>query len=183
MTPKPQKNAARTSHKKKNTSAPVTIEVHVVKAELEGSSEQLNAQCEAGLDPIETLGSMFTSILSQIKKLEPLNGKQITELTKACNKGPWSSDQKKSLAEAFKERGSCTGDELGAGVITRRKTQNCPYFENFVEQGDFIDIRSKLKFSRNARAHKIAFAAAKIGLTHPNEGTKFRMVSLLAWGG
>ena len=156
------------------------IEAHVIRTELDGASNQLAAQTEAGLDESETLTAMYTSLLNMLHHKAPLRSPEITDLTKASNAGPWTTDQKRAIADIL--RGSPLSND-GDNTPTKphtRKNQTVSHFENFCGPQLFIDIRDT-RFSTIARAHKIAKQASDVGITNPSSPTLFRMVSLLAW--
>jgi hypothetical protein len=153
--------------------------LQTVKDELASASELVTAQVEAGLSRDDTMEFLFSSSKAALSNLGAMTRQELTDVIKLCNTGPWSDDQKKELASIVSARmGDCLASE--PSHMHTRAMQYCPYFENFVPEEKWADIRSA-KQSVLSRAQILASVAKAINLVNPNEQTLFRMVSILAW--
>ena len=145
-----------------------------MKDELSGAKKLLAAQMKAGLDKDAILTGLFASTRARIESMSELSRQQITELTEMSNDGPWSDEQRKELANVMCNL--CVSNT----VKYRRSNQSCAFFENFVPQEKWREVKNT-KNSLLVRAQVLAKVAASIGLINPTEPTLFRMVAILAY--
>ena len=88
---------AKNKQNKRKSTPTAMVQVHEVLEELSGATLLLEAQVQAGLIEAETRDAMFRSVMTVISRMEAVNSKHVTELTRVANSGPWTAEQKRKL--------------------------------------------------------------------------------------
>lgn len=156
--------------------APCFDSLEDVIEDLKNSNSFLASQVKAGLGVDEVQDAMFHAWKSKLEQIEAASMLDRTALSDALDSGPWSTDQKTTLARVLSAIGG------GGKPPKRRSMQKCPHFENFITEASWAKIRSPLQYSRVARCAAIATEAKRAGLHNPDEPTLYRMVAVLAYG-
>ena len=101
------------------TAGPVAFQF--VRDELSGASDLLAAQNKAGLPEEETRESLFKNALHHVESLGKMTIAQQIELTNLVTDGPWTVDQKLTLASALRAQGHGGSTDGTAKKWHRRK--------------------------------------------------------------
>jgi hypothetical protein len=127
------------------------------------------------MDRDEVLQPLFDSWVARLSSLGKLQDGVKTQITKALKSTPFSQEQIKSLAHVV-----LTGGKTVKISKKRRPNQKCPAFENYVPEEAWLKMRSG-KLSRSSCSSIIAAVSRGVGIELPDEGTLFRMVSIIAY--
>lgn len=117
--------------------------------------------------------NQFAVLSSKINNTKAITAEDATAMTNAFEQGPWSGQQKSTLATdvATKLSSAPTGS---AG----RKTQTCLGFERFLTMKRMVVLKSDSSIS--LKVEELAEASAAIGLRCPSEQTLARMTATVS---
>jgi len=146
--------------------------------QLAGASELLRSQVAAGQNSDDVLESMYRSWQQRLSGMAHCGSpKQKSALTEAITAGPWTSEQRKELANAVLNNG---GGKRNAKKSARRENQRAHKFENLVPP----PVMSKLRdsgYSLVSKLSLVAGAGRSLGIELPDDKTIWRMLSLVAY--
>ena len=146
--------------------------------QLAGASELLRSQVDAGQNSDDVLESMYRSWQQRLGSVTHCGSpKQKSALTEAITAGPWTSEQRKELANAVLNNG---GAKRNAKKSARRDNQRAHKFENLVPP----TVMSKLRdtgYSLVSKLSLVARAGKSLGIELPDDKTIWRMLSLVAY--
>ena len=161
------------------------MEVEPFCQELRQVGELLCEQATAGLNRAETLDSLFEGKKTSLESFVGASASDKDMIVGAIRGGPWDTRQVVELVNTLDGKGCKRPRKggLGGDALTtqRRKNQDAPQFENFIDEKLWIDLRSPTKFSPASRCHMLARSAAKLGICNPSQNLLYRLVQMLAY--
>ena len=123
-----------------------------------------------GGDDIEgLLARQYTAVKARLDTMPNASAQQCAALTMAINEGPWSSEQKCSLAAVVARTSAQTGK--------RRAMQTCMHFEQYMTMSEWQALRTRAL--RAGKINQIAQRCWVIGLTCPTERTVQKIATVL----
>lgn len=147
-------------------------------AELSSAQSLLEAQVAAGMEESDVKEQMCRSWMSRISCHPALKGSQKSALTSAITAGPWDPHQRKNLAAAVLANGVRVPKHKGKD---RRQNQKAHNIENLLSMELMMKLKDAGKYSLTSRLSLLASHAKTLGIENPDNGTLFRMVSIVAW--
>ena len=82
--------------------------------------------------------SQCANIISRISTLEGFDFQGATRLINLIDQGPWTLEQKQSIADATQSRVDAIA--VGKAVKQRRKNQVCTTFDMYLSEADLVDL-------------------------------------------
>ena len=153
----------------------VTCPVDHAVADLAEVAHLVACQCAAGLSRDDVLDALFRSWSSRLRLLGTCSDAHKSSLTAAITAGPWTNEQRKSLA------GVLIHHPDSSPVAKRRPNQKCCHFGNFIPAALWVKLRDTTNVSQVSRASMLATLGHALGLECPDQPTLYRMASVLVY--
>ena len=148
--------------------------------DLKSVGELVRTQIEAGMDEGDVVQHHFKGWVEKLKRIKgTMTDSHISELTKASNNGPWSTEQKLELAKVIAALDASTTQ---TDAIKARAQQSCLQFENYLSDETWVKLRRWRHYPRPARCHFVAETAVSVNIINPSQPTLYRMTAIVAFG-
>ena len=125
----------------------VTCPVDHALTDLAEVANLVACQCAAGLSRDDVLDALFRSWSSRLQLLGTCSDAHKSSLTAAITAGPWTNEQRKSLARVLIYHPDASP------LTKRRPNQTCCHFGNFIPAALWVKLRGTTNVSRVASKH------------------------------